>query len=725
MSKVKDLSLKVKNTLKDEGVGPLVKKTVNYTKFKVTALNRKYDRGFKDILFINGCCLPHPQRYRVDHQIEQFESYGLSCDKIDYDKLTLDMLRFYRGFVFYRCPILPVIEEFIKQAKENNKTCFYDIDDLVFDTKYTDQIKYVQSLTGADRDLYDDGVKRMGKTLDLCEYAIASTDRLQKEMALHVKEVFVNRNVASEEMVKYSEIALNTVEKDDSKIIIGYLSGTITHNDDFKLIMPSIIKILKKYPNVYLQIVGLLDLPEEMEDVKDKVLTSPFMDWKDLPKLIRSIDINLAPLEDTIFNEAKSENKWTEAALVKIPTVASNVGAFKSAIVANETGLLCDNLKDWEENLSKLIENKEYRETIALNAYNEVMKHHVTTTSGRAVVEFVKSKLRRNICFILPSTNISGGVMIAVKHGIFLKKHGYDVTAININEETKNVSIVTEGIDSLLVVSYKRTEFLAYIDTMVATMWLTLKYAREYANCKNIKYLVQSMETGFYKPGQYEKRMANSTYNSIFNVDYLTISKWCKSWLKEDFLVDAKYAPNGIDLTKFKEAKRKKHNKIRILIEGNSKDFYKNVDESFKIVEKLDKSKYEISYLSYEKEPKKWYHVDNFYHKIPHDEVAKIYQNHDVLIKTSILESFSYPPLEMMATGGLVLALPNGGNSEYLKDEYNCLLYKQGDIEEAVEKLERLVADKKLQEKLITNGIKTAKEYSWENIEDKILDLYN
>lgn len=724
MSRVKELSLKVKNTLRDEGVKTLAKKTINYTKFKVTSINRKYDRGFKDILFVNGCCLPHPQRYRVDHQIEQFESFGLSCDKIDYDKLTLDMLRFYRGFVFYRCPILPMIEEFIKQANENNKTCFYDIDDLVFDTKYTDQIKYVQSLSKDERNLYDDGVKRMGRTLDLCEYAIASTDRLQEEMSSHVKEAFVNRNVASEEMVKYSEVALNTVLKDDSKVIIGYLSGTITHNDDFKLIMPSVINILKKYSNVYLQIVGLLDLPEEMEEVKDKVLTSPFMDWKDLPKLIRSIDINLAPLEDSIFNEAKSENKWTEAALVKIPTVASNVGAFKSVIVNNETGLLCNTLEEWEDSLSKLIEDREYRDSIAMNAYNEVMKNHVTTTSGRQVVEFVKNRLRRNVCFILPSTNISGGIMVAVKHGLILKKHGYDVTAININDETKNVSLVTEGSDSLLVVPYKRVEFLAYIDTMVATMWLTLKYARKYSNCKNIKYLVQGMETNFYQHGQYEKRLANSTYNNIFNVDYLTISKWCKEWLKEDFSVDAKYVPNGIDLTKFKEVKRKGHDKIRILIEGNSKDYYKNVDESFKIVEKLDKSKYEISYLSYEKEPKKWYYVDNFYHKVPHDQVAKIYQEHDILIKTSILESFSYPPLEMMATGGLVLALPNGGNSEYLKDGYNCLLYKQGDINDALCKLEQLVNDKKLQEKLIKNGLKTVKEYSWENIEEKIFNLY-
>lgn len=724
MNKIKGLLKKVGYTLKNEGLVSLIKKTFNYLKFKLTSINRKYDKGFKDILFINGCSLPHPQRYRVDHQIEQFESYGLSCDKIDYDKLTLDMVRFYRGFIFYRCPILPTIEEFIKIAKENNKTCFYDIDDLVFDTEYTDKIKYVQGLEEDEKKLYDDGVKRMGKTLDLCEYAIASTDMLQKEMSKHVKEAFINRNVASEEMVKYSEIALNTVQKDKSKIVIGYLSGTITHNDDFKLIMPSVIKILKKYNNVYLKIVGLLDLPEEMEDIKDKVITAPFMDWKELPKLIRSIDINLAPLEEGVFNEAKSENKWTEAALVKIPTIASNVGAFKSQIKNNKTGILCSNEKEWEEGLTRLIEDNELRNSIANNAYNEVMNRHITTTSGREVVEFVKSKLRKNICFVLPSTNVSGGIMVAVKHGIILKKHGYDVTVININKETKNVSIVKEGNSSLLVIPEARTEFLAYVDTMVATMWLTLKFTREYFNCKNIKYLVQGMETNFYHHAQYEKRLANSTYNNIFNVKYITISKWCKKWLKEQFNVEAKYAPNGIDLNLFKDIKRTKHDKVKILIEGNSKDFFKNVDESFKIIERLDKTKYEVSYLSYEKEPKEWYHVDNFYHKIPHDEVAKIYQQHDILIKTSILESFSYPPLEMMATGGLVLAIQNDGNSEFLKDGYNCIIYEKGNIDQAVTKLETLLADKKLQKKLIKNGLDTVQKYKWETIEKEIIDLY-
>ena len=724
MNKIKELAIKSKNTLKEEGISGLTKKSAKYLFYKASSINRKYDKGFKDILFINGCSLPHPERYRVDHQIEQLESFGLSCDKVFYDKLTMDMLRFYRGIIIYRCPIIPIVEEFIKEAKKNNKTVFYDIDDLVFDLEHTKLIKFLDTMSKEERDLYNDGVIRMGKTLDLCEYGIATTERLQTEMKKHLKEVYINRNVASEDMVKYSEKALKEVQKDEKKVILAYLSGSITHNDDFKLIMPSIIKVLKKYDNVYLQIVGLLDLPKEMESVKDKVLTAPFMDWKELPSLIRSIDINLAPLEDTIFNEAKSENKWTEAALVKIPTIASNVGAFKSQIKNKETGILCNTEKEWEDNLSKLIEDKKYREQLGENAYQEIMTKHVTTISGQGIAEFISSKLRKNVCFILPSTNISGGVMVSIKHGLILKKHGYDVTMININKETSKVSLIGENGNNLFVVPKRRIKFLAYIDTLVATMWLTVDFLREYANVKHRKYLVQNMEAGFYEPGKYERRRASATYNHQVGIEYLTISKWCQNWLKDDYNTESIYAPNGIDLSIFPKRKRNFKGKIKILVEGNCKDYYKNVDESFKITNKLDKNKYEIYYLSYEKEPKKWYVVDKFYHKIPHDEVGKIYAECDILLKTSILESFSYPPLEMMATGGLVVVVPNGGNVEYVKDNENCLFYEQGNIDEAIEKIELLSKDSKLREKLIKNGLETAKSRNWDNIESEILKLY-
>ena len=123
-------------TLKDEGVVSFTKKTANYIRFRMVP---KYN-AFGDILIINGCTLPHPQRYRVDHQVEQLRAAGLYADRVDYESLTLDSLKYYRGFIFFRCPITPTVEEFIKKEKEENKTVFFDIDDLVIDKKYTDTI---------------------------------------------------------------------------------------------------------------------------------------------------------------------------------------------------------------------------------------------------------------------------------------------------------------------------------------------------------------------------------------------------------------------------------------------------------------------------------------------------------------------------------------------------------------------------------------------------------
>ena len=141
-------------------------------------------------------------------------------------------------------------------------------------------------------------------------------------------------------------------------------------------------------------------------------------------------------------------------------------------------------------------------------------------------------------------------------------------------------------------------------------------------------------------------------------VDDTTLEKYNKN---------SSYAPNGIDFDNIKYHMRNLlKKKIRILIEGDSSLPCKNVDESFKIVEKLDKNKFEIWYLSYKGKPKYWYYVNKFFNKIPHEKVNQIYYECDILLKSSLLESFSYPPLEMMATGGYSIVVPNDIFKSYL-----------------------------------------------------------
>lgn len=706
-------------SLKRDGVIGLCKKVWRWSVFKMKTYGK--NREARDILFINGCTLPHPERYRVDHQMEQLLASGLIVEKVFYEDLDLELLKYYRGFVFFRCPITPKVEEFIKKAKFFNKKVFFDIDDLVIDKKYTNKIKFVQEMSIEDKRLYDDGVERMGRTMDMCDYIITTTSALARELQKKKKEVFINKNVASEEMVKLSIEAVQKAKKHEDKTVIGYLSGSITHNPDFELISSSLLKIMEEFPNVELCVMGLLDLPDDFMKYKNRIIKKSFGDWKELPKVIAGLDINLAPIEKTIFNEAKSENKWTEAALCKVVTIASDFGAFKEVIEDGRTGVLCKNEKDWYEGLKILIEHPERRRIIAENAYQKAIKKYVTTYSGGGLADYIESKLAKNVAFVLPSTNISGGVNVVLKHCEILRRNGWDVMVINMDSSDENFE---DSENEVNVISEGKHDITMRFDRLVATLYTTVDFIEKYPKVNKKLYLVQNFETDFEKFGTPARIVANSTYCALENIHYITISEWCKKWLKEMFNKNAKYAPNGIDLNSFKFKERNISKKIKILVEGNSDDYYKNVDESFKIVDRLDKEKFEILYLSYQGKPKKWYRVDKFYHKVPHEKVGNVYSEADILLKSSILESFSYPPLEMMATGGFVVVAPNGGNIEYLEDGKNCLFYEQGNIEDGAHKIEELVDNMELRKRLNGGMQKTIRTRNWKDIEKDILGLY-
>lgn len=349
--------------------------------------------GNQYILIIDGVenIIPQCTRYRVLNKAEQLRKNGFAVKVVNASEFQVSQAQYASHIIIYRASWSIQLQLLCDLAKSENKPVYFDIDDLVFDTVYTDQLSYTQGLSEKEKGNYDAGVRNYGKMLAACDGAITSTNQLKEELLKYQDIVLLNRNLASSELMEVSSCFIKDYNQQSQQVKIGYFSGSISHNENFELIKPALKKLLEAYPFIELHIVGHLDIPTDMKVYEQQIIVHDYVDWKTLPQLISQVDINLAPLVDSIFNRAKSEIKWLEAAMVKVPTIASDIGAFADMVIDGQTGLLAKE-DEWNEKLDSLIFSAELRQKLAENAYHFVLENCSLDNKDEMVTYFEKNK---------------------------------------------------------------------------------------------------------------------------------------------------------------------------------------------------------------------------------------------------------------------------------------------------------------------------------------------
>ena len=138
-------------------------------------------------------------------------------------------------------------------------------------------------------------------------------------------------------------------------------------------------RVLECYSNVRLMLVGHLDVGGEFAQFDERVERHSLKPWQELPRLIRRVDINLAPLElDNPFTECKSNLKYFEAAILGVPTVASDLEPYRKSIAHGENGYLCRTEEEWFRCISCLIEDPSLREKMGSMARKDALINWTT-----------------------------------------------------------------------------------------------------------------------------------------------------------------------------------------------------------------------------------------------------------------------------------------------------------------------------------------------------------
>lgn len=105
--------------------------------------------------------------------------------------------------------------------------------------------------------------------------------------------------------------------------------------------------------------------------------------------------------------------------------------------------------------------------------------------------------------------------------------------------------------------------------------------------------------------------------------------------------------------------------------------------------------------------------------------IAKIYNSSQIFISPSWWEGFGLPPLEAMACGCLCLISNSGGVNEFATPDWNCIMFEPKNDKELAEKLTLAINNFPTYETLVTNGISSTKEFSWEKSSKQLTTILN
>lgn len=371
------------------------------------------------VLFVSGLG-GDTRRYRCLHHQEQLALFGFTSVLREADDLqlyvdaaTCDLV------VLHRTAWTPLIADVVDIAHWRGKPVVFETDDLVFAPEVFDRIAFLDTLPLDQARRFRADLARQAETFRHADCVLTTTHYLADAAVKRGKPAYVQRNAFSTEMVQAAENAYALRQQSlsartddaDRPVFIGYFSGTGSHNRDFALVAPVLAELMAQNPRLWLHLSGHLEIGSTLLAFEDRIRRAPYVAWQELPSLIAQVDINLAPLElDNPFCQAKSEIKYSEAALVGVPTVASPTEAYAYAIRDGETGLLAPDAATWRASLKVLSEDAAARKRLGEAARRAVYATYLPPVCGQLLV----GTLRKIVAEHAPAAAAPAAALAAV-----------------------------------------------------------------------------------------------------------------------------------------------------------------------------------------------------------------------------------------------------------------------------------------------------------------------
>ena len=315
-------------------------------------------------------------RYRCFNVAEVALCRGHSAQVITLEALRLKDLEHYDLISWLRPEPGRKAMAVLNRLRALNVPCIADVDDLIFDPLLASESPAVANGFTTRERIEKRFAGHAGMLRHFGAITVSTT-----ALARHANSCFADMPVAtvhnglSSFWLAHADMAADVAATHGS---LGYLPGTRSHDKDFASISLPLSQWLQGRADAYLGIVGKIAIDEIQ--LKGKVNLHPWVDYFQLPALMRKYSCCLAPLTNTRFNAAKSHVKFIESAALGLRLIAS---PNDDLMQHNCPGLsFAETSQDWYDAFlqvsEKNINNKIawlYKTTRARNARQLAMQH--------------------------------------------------------------------------------------------------------------------------------------------------------------------------------------------------------------------------------------------------------------------------------------------------------------------------------------------------------------
>ncbi|MCE9616376.1 MAG: glycosyltransferase [Lentisphaerae bacterium] len=548
-------------------------------------MNREGDFS---VYCVAGCDICTTFEYRVLQKQEQLALAGIACTVAGpkgQRAIDIDEFRRCDVLLLYREAAGNLVDLLAREARSRGMPVVFDIDDLLFEPEHAFQVDALTAMRPAEVAAYYQSLWRYRAALEASDYVITSSEFLAGRARALGKSVWVHPNGLSQWMMAESggQIAQRRQSGPADRVIIGYGSGTPTHRKDLEAAGRALARILAAHPQVDLHLAGPLHLndpralPDCLRLFVARIKHLPLTSWRAWLATLSGFDINLAPLEMGIpFCEAKSAIKFTEAAVVGVPTVASRTAGYAAAMRDGETGFLADGPDAWAERLDQLVRDPALRRKMGDAAREEVIRHYAPEVLSRQLVETLNA-MRQDyvgrrasaqaaeprvsgtplvLNWIIPDpTPGSGGCTNIVRILNLLASFGHRINvyvmALPLNPLPPMTDIELRAYIGRHFAPINGSVFkwsgeaLAPSDAVFLTLWSTAYRFRGLERTTGkVFYFVQDWEPYFYAMGE-EYLMAEQTYRMGYSC--ITLGQWLTGRLRDAYGADAEPFDMAVD----------------------------------------------------------------------------------------------------------------------------------------------------------------------------------